>query len=83
MAETHSLAGGGRYGADGNVDDHFFRRYRQLLDAEDLAFDELEHAYEDGDRASFEIDLVAWHVAIERRATFLEHHGLSASPVPV
>ena len=33
------------------VDDHFFRRYRALLDAEDCAFDELEHAYEDGDRS--------------------------------
>jgi hypothetical protein len=54
-----------------------------LLDAEDAAFDELEHAYEDGDRATFEIDLEAWHAAIKRRASFLELHGLSASPLPV
>jgi hypothetical protein len=80
MAETHYLAGGGR---SDTVDDHFFRRYRALLDAEDAAFDELEHAYEDGDRATFEIDLEAWHAAIKRRASFLELHGLSASPLPV
>ena len=84
MAETHHLVGGGRLpGLDGSVDDHFFRRYRQLLDAEDSAFDELEHAYEDGDRATFENDLAAWHTAIVRRSTFLELHGLSATPLPV
>jgi hypothetical protein len=76
MAETHHLAGGGSVAA---VDDHFFRRYRALLDAEDNAFDELEHAYEDGDRATFESDLVAWRSAIVRRASFLEAHGLSAN----
>ena len=47
--------------------EQFFRRYRELLDAEDSAFDELEHAYEDGDRAHFELDLAAWHGALERR----------------
>jgi hypothetical protein len=62
--------------ADGNVDEHFFRRYRQLLDAEDCAFDELEHAYEDGDRAHYQSDLAAWRDALERRAHFLERHGL-------
>jgi hypothetical protein len=76
MAETHHLAGG--RSTVGAVDDHFFRRYRELLDAEDNAFDELEHAYEDGDRATFEIDLVAWRSAILRRETFLDTHGLSA-----
>ena len=85
MAETHHLAGGGSLAVDltrtERVDDHFFRRYRQLLDAEDAAFDELEHAYEDGDRATFESDLVAWRSAILRRESFLESHGLSA-PVP-
>jgi hypothetical protein len=81
MAETHHLAGGGS-GALG-VDDHFFRRYRELLDAEDAAFDELEHAYEDGDRATFETDLVMWRTAIRRRETFLELHGLSAHALPV
>jgi hypothetical protein len=78
MAETHHLAGGS-CGAE--VDDHFFRRYRRLLDAEDAAFDELEHAYEDGDRATFESDLVAWRSAILRRESFLETHGLSAAPL--
>ena len=78
MAEPHYLGGGALLaGSGGNVDDHFFRRYRSLLDAEDAAFDELEHAYEDGDRASFEADLAVWHVAIERRSTFLATRGLS------
>src|SRR5471030_1246013 len=63
----------------GAVDDQFFRRYRSLLDAEDAAFDELEHAYEDGDRASYESDLAMWHTAIERRSSFLATHGLSAA----
>jgi hypothetical protein len=84
MAEPHYLAGGGILpGTVGAVDDHFFRRYRSLLDAEDAAFDELEHAYEDGDRATFEIDLVAWRSAIDRRSTFLTTHGLSAEPLGV
>jgi hypothetical protein len=38
------------------IDEGFIRRYRELLDAEDEAFDELEHAYEDGERARFEHD---------------------------
>jgi len=78
MAEPHYLGGGLSVpGSVGAVDDHFFRRYRSLLDAEDAAFDELEHAYEDGDRASFECDLAVWHSAIERRTHFLANHGLS------
>ncbi len=40
------------------IDDHFLARYRALLDAEDKAFDELEHAFEDGDRSHFEQDLM-------------------------
>jgi hypothetical protein len=84
MAEAHYLAGGGSLSVDlareDRVDDHFFRRYRQLLDAEDAAFDELEHAYEDGDRATFESDLVVWRSAISRRESFLESHGLTPAP---
>ena len=60
-----------RMGNGDVIDEGFFRRYRELLDAEDAAFDELEHAYEDGDRASFESDLAMWHIAIERRSSFL------------
>ena len=41
------------------IDDHVLARYRELLDAEDAAFDELEHAYEDGDREHFEHDQFA------------------------
>jgi hypothetical protein len=78
MLETHYLASGD---ASTTVDDHFFRRYRELLDAEDHAFDELEHAYEDGDRAHFENDLAMWRTATERRLVFLERHGLANSPL--
>ena len=78
MPETHYLTSGG---TPTTVDDHFFRRYRELLDAEDNAFDELEHAYEDGDRAHFESDFVMWRSATERRTHFLERHGLASSPL--
>jgi len=69
--------------ADANevVDEGFLRRYRQLLDAEDAAFDELEHAIEDGDRAHFETDLASWKTTLERRVAFLERHGLAPQPV--
>ena len=60
--------------------EQFFRRYRQLLDAEDCAFDELEHAYEDGDRAHFELDLTAWHDAASKRHAYLERTGVTAPP---
>lgn len=59
------------------IDDHFLERYRLLLDAEDAAFDELEHAFEDGDRAHFEADLAAWHEAVDRRLTYLRRAGVA------
>jgi hypothetical protein len=60
----------------GHLDEGFLRRYRQLLDAEDVAFDELEHAYEDGDRVHFEHDLAEWRTSVERRSAFLDRWGL-------
>jgi hypothetical protein len=63
--------------ANGVVDEGFLRRYRQLLDAEDAAFDELEHAYEDGDRAHYDHDFAQWQAIVERRMSLLERHGLS------
>jgi len=62
------------------IDDAFLGRYRQLLDAEDAAFDALEHAYEDGNRGSFDRDLDVWRAQVERRHGFLERHGFA--PVP-
>lgn len=65
-------------GAKGeSIDEGFFRRYRELLDAEDAAFDELEHAYEEGDRATFDADLAEWRASAERRMAFLERRGLT------
>jgi hypothetical protein len=61
------------------IDEGFFRRYRELLDAEDTAFDELEHAYEDGDRTNFEHDLAEWRSVVERRHAFLERQGFAPS----
>jgi hypothetical protein len=54
-----------------------------LLDLESAAFDELEHAFEDGDRAHFETDLAVWRDSLEQRATFLRRHGLSPFIVSV
>ena len=59
------------------LDEAFMRRYRELLDAEDNAFDELEHAYEDGDREHFETDFAAWQSVLGRKLAFLERRGLS------
>lgn len=59
----------------GVIDEAFFRRYRELLDAEDGAFDELEHAYEDGDRAHWADNLSAWQGTVEKRIAFLAKHG--------
>jgi hypothetical protein len=58
------------------IDDHFLAKYRALLDAEDCAFDELEHAFEEGDRAHFEADLAAWQSAIERKLAYLGRFGI-------
>lgn len=65
------------------IDDHFLRRYRELLDAEDAAFDDLEHAYEDGDRAQFDVDLAAWEDAIEQKVAYLRRLGVPVcEPTP-
>jgi len=61
------------------IDDHVLQRYRELLDAEDAAFDELEHAFEDGDRAHFEADLASWQSAVERKLSYLRRLGLIQS----
>ena len=62
--------------ADPVLDEAFMRRYRELLDAEDSAFDELEHAYEDGDRAHFEADFATWRAVLGRKLAFLERRGI-------
>ena len=61
------------------IDEHFLARYRALLDAEDAAFDELEHCYEDGDREHWEADVRAWQLAIEERNAFLARHQVELS----
>jgi hypothetical protein len=65
------------------IDDHFLLRYRELLDAEDAAFDELEHACEDGDRPHFDEELDVLRDTLARKVTFLSHAGIEiALPVP-
>jgi hypothetical protein len=66
----------------GVIDDHLLQHYRVLLDLEDAAFDELEHAYEDGDRDHFEKDLSAWRDAASRRLAYLQKMGV-VDPVGV
>jgi hypothetical protein len=63
------------------VNESFLSRYRALLDAEDAAFDELEHAYEDGDRDHFLGDLAAWESTIERKLAFLARSGVHVAGV--
>ena len=64
----------------GIIDEGFFRKYREMLDAEDAAFDDLEHAYEEGDRTRYEHDLGTWRTQVEKRSAFLGRHGLMAVP---
>ena len=59
------------------IDDHFLEKYRGLLDAEDTAFDELEHACEDGDRGPYEVALGQWQMAIERKLNYLQRLGVN------
>lgn len=63
------------------IDDGFLAKYRALLDAEDAAFDELEHAFEDGDRKNFSKDLTEWQAAVERKLRFLHRLGVVSPPV--
>ena len=84
MANRPTIGGRRSVALEEVVNEHFLARYRALLDEEDTAFDELEHAYEDGDREQFTADLTAWHVAISRKLHYLERHGVElngASPV--
>jgi len=62
------------------IDEGFFRRYRELLDAEDAAFDELEHAYEEGERERFDLEMRAWRDVVEKRVAFLERRQLNPTP---
>jgi hypothetical protein len=64
------------------IDDHFLLKYRELLDAEDAAFDELEHACEDGDHARFDEEMKEWRVVLARKAVFLNRAGIDI-PAPV
>ncbi|MGD1011660.1 MAG: hypothetical protein ABR925_03880 [Acidimicrobiales bacterium] len=61
------------------VDDHMLTQYRVLLDREDEAFDELEHAFEDGDRNHFESDYNHWIQAVGHRLAYLKRLGIDVS----
>ena len=63
----------------GVVDDHMLSQYRVLLDREDAAFDELEHAFEDGDSAHFEADYNDWIQAMSRRLAYLRRLGIEVN----
>ncbi|MGH9303125.1 MAG: hypothetical protein ACRDZ5_01805 [Acidimicrobiales bacterium] len=65
----------------GVIDDRTLQHYRELLDLEDAAFDELEHAYEDGDRDHFEVDLASWAQAASRRLAYLKRIGIDLDPL--
>jgi hypothetical protein len=61
------------------INDHFFLKYRALLDAEDQAFDELEHACEDGDGPHFDEEMVLWMTALRAKLKFLARAGIEVS----
>jgi len=61
------------------ISDHFLLKYRELLDAEDEAFDELEHACEEGDRPHFEDEMGRWQNALERKLAFLHNAGIEVA----
>lgn len=65
------------------VNEHFLARYRALLDAEEAAFDELEHAFEDGDREHFMNDLDVWRDAMCRKLAYLQRHGVNLDAAPL
>ena len=67
---------------NGVIDDGFLRRYRELLDAEDAAFDELEHAVEEGDRVHYDADLESWRSTVTKRMAFLERQGFAPVTTP-
>lgn len=58
------------------IDDHFLLRYRELLDAEDCAFDEVEHACEEGNRPHFDEEMAVWQDALARKLVFLSNAGI-------
>lgn len=64
-------------GNAGVIDDHILEHYRGLLDAEDSAFNDVEHAYEEGNREKFERDLKLWRSCIEAKMRYLEQCGFS------
>jgi hypothetical protein len=64
------------------IDDHFLLQYRELLDAEDAAFDEIEHACEEGNRHQFDEEMAVWQDTLARKLTFLTNAGIEiALPV--
>jgi hypothetical protein len=63
-------------GNGGTFDEGFLRRYREMLDAETAAFDELEHAYEDGDRERFDRDFATWQTVLNKKRDFLVRRGV-------
>ena len=63
-------------GNGGTFDEGFLRRYREMLDAETAAFDDLEHAYEEGDRERFDRDLADWLHVLNKKRSFLVRCGV-------
>ena len=80
MSDTSGVGMGDDVNGSDVIDEGFFRRYRELLDAEDAAFDELEHAYEDGDRAHLDDDLAVWRITVEKRVRVPRAHSFSPTP---
>lgn len=58
------------------LDEHTLEHYRMLLDEECSAFDELEHAMEEGNRGEFEKEFSIWKASLEKKFQYLERIGI-------
>ena len=63
------------------VSAYFLAEIHAGLGETDEAIRWLEHAYEDGDRAHFELDFAAWKSAFEKRMSFLQRHTVTITPL--
>jgi hypothetical protein len=52
-----------------------------LLDAEDAAFDEVEHACEEGNRSHFDEEMVIWRSTVAKKLSFLTSAGIEIPQV--
>jgi hypothetical protein len=70
---------GGAMKAEITWDEKAFASYRSLLDEEEAAFDDLEHAFEEGDSDRFEKARQKLLAVLRRKESYLHSSGLLVS----